>query len=81
MHRVRHTCRLLLFAGHLVLAFLVGFRLLPCSSERACQAPLYLLLRHVLQDVLLCGLLFCLANFLTALVAKVLSREYYQWVA
>lgn len=78
MHRVRRTCQLLLFSGALVLAFLVTFKLVPCSSESTCQAELYLTLRHVLQDVLNCFQLFCLANFLTALVAKVLSREYYQ---
>lgn len=73
---VRRTGRAFVFMLLTLPWFQVMFRVVLCS--RACTEPQYVSVTDVLWKLLVCLMLFTLANFLKAVITKLLSSHFYK---
>ncbi|KXZ50164.1 hypothetical protein GPECTOR_17g800 [Gonium pectorale] len=82
LHNVQRSAVWLLFFLMQLPWFCTMFRWAWCTSTsrfpKRCQQPAYLQATSILWNCLLCVMLFCLANLLKAVLAKLLTTHFYR---
>lgn len=77
LESVQSSCRVLLFFLSILPWFYVCFDVLLCSGS-SCTGDAYSAAKNIMWNMSLCLTLFSLANFLKALLAKLLSTQFYK---
>lgn len=78
LESVRRSARNLAFTCLLLAWFAICFRAAWCSADGCESTPAYKEVTDVLWKILICLMLFTLANFLKSALSKALSAQFYR---